>query len=168
MEPNAFVHVADIHRLIEAARRASAFPEGPAGWHKSPVEPCAVLTASPVVAATSATRADSRRTRLTTLAAPVVSFSESRFHSCARKGATLLLSSGRIEAISIRLFCSGTVSGPRNKEQLRVPASLAAELLFSFHRNGPSGFERHRPIGAVIAVLKTSTVPRIGGVCTYA
>ena len=38
--------VADVHRLIDAARRATALPEdGPQGWQNSPVDPCAVLAA---------------------------------------------------------------------------------------------------------------------------
>jgi hypothetical protein len=47
MEPTAFVHhfpVAGVHRLINAARRAAAFPEDfHNGWRKSPVDPSALL-----------------------------------------------------------------------------------------------------------------------------
>jgi hypothetical protein len=51
MKPNSFAHefpVAKVQRLRRAAARAATFPDdGPEGWHKSPVDPCAVLAAFP-------------------------------------------------------------------------------------------------------------------------
>jgi hypothetical protein len=63
---------------------------------------------------------------------------------------------------------SGTVSGPRNKDQMRRRAGLVAELPLSSSRSGPSGFERCRSKGTAMALGIARSVCSVGGGCTYA